>query len=693
MSPTSTKFIDQAKAIIVEHLSNEQFGVSELAELMHMSRSNLLRKIKKDTQLSASQFIRQIRLEKAKELLDQTEMSISEIAFEVGFGTNSYFTKCFKDAYGYPPGEARKQGVVEVEESNHKIKEIENSSKASKFYRRPIFIAVSVILVLVAVLTYHSLSTKTEENIQRPKKSIAVLPFKNLSSDSTNLYFVNGLMEAALNNLQKIEDLRVVSRTSVEKYRNTNKSIKEIAEELNVNYLIEGSGQRADGVVLLNIQLIDAADESPVWTEQYKNKIDDIFALQNSIAKQIAAAIQATVTPSELAQIEKIPTHNLIAYDYYLQAMQAFQLETKEGLENAIPLFKNAVEEDSEFALAYSKIAIAYFYLDLYQTEKKYTDTINNYADKALLYDAKSDESLIAKALFYLNTKQYQYAIPHLEKALEYNPNSSSVVQMLSDMYARVTPNTGKYLKYALKGIQLDIASNDSINRSYIYLHLSNAFIQSGFPEEAAKYIDLSLQYNPQNEYGSLLKIFIDYPKHKNMQKIKNELVREWEKDTTRLDILQEVAKFHYFEEEHERAYYYYEKFVNFKQQYGLEMYPQEDLKIGIVYEKMGFTEQAKTFYEAYAVYCKKDQSIYKSASLASKYVHEKQYDKAIEQLKIFSTQSDFQYWIVLFLDKDPLMKPLLKNPEFQKTLEQINSQFWENHQQIRASLEVKDLL
>jgi TolB-like protein/AraC-like DNA-binding protein len=695
MSQPSAKFIDQAKAIILEHLSNEQFGVSELAALMHMSRSNLLRKIKKNTLLSASQFIRQVRLEKAKELLNETEMSISEIAYEVGFGNNSYFIKCFKDEYGYPPGKARKKGFVQVEEAEHTIEEEENASKpkAPKFYQRPVFIAVSVIIVLVGVLTYNAFSKKAEENSQGLKKSIAVLPFKNLSSDSTNLYFVNGLMEAALNNLQKIEDLRVISRTSVEKYRNTNKSIKDIAEELNVNYIIEGSGQRANDEVLLNIQLIDAANESPIWAEQYKNKIGDVFVLQNSIAKKIVEAIQATVTPAELEQIDKKPTESLVAYDYYLQAMQAFQLKTKEGLEKAIPLFKKAIHKDSEFALAYSKTAIAYFYLDLYQTQKKYTDTINNYADKALLYDAKSAESLIAKALFYLNTQQYQFAIPHLEKALEYNPNSSSVVQMLSDMYARVTPNTGKYLKYALKGIQLDIASNDSINRSYIYLHLSNAFIQSGFTEEASTYIDLSLQYNPQNEFASLLKIFIDYPRHKNMQKIKNDLVKEWQKDTTRLDILQEAAKFYYFEEEYESAYYYYEKFVHFKQLNGLEMYPQEDLKIGIVYEKMGFSQEANSFYEAYANYCDKDQSIYKSASLASKYAHEKQYDEALAQLKNFATQNDFQYWIVLFLDKDPVMKSLLNNPEFQQTLQQIESRFWENHQQIRASLEAKELI
>ena len=103
------KFIEQAKALILENISNEQFGVSELAELMNMSRSNLLRKIKKQTQLSASQFMREVRLQKGMTLLEETELTVSEISYKVGFSNNSYFIKCFRDYYGYSPGEARKK--------------------------------------------------------------------------------------------------------------------------------------------------------------------------------------------------------------------------------------------------------------------------------------------------------------------------------------------------------------------------------------------------------------------------------------------------------------------------------------------------------------------------------------------------------------------------------------------------------
>ena len=309
------------------------------------------------------------------------------------------------------------------------------------------------------------------------------MPFKNESSDSLNLYFVNGLMETTLNNLQKIGDLRVISRTSVEQYRNTNKDIPEIAEELNVNYLVEGSGQRVGNQVRLNIQLIEASGDGRFGLSNIIVKWDDVFALQNEVARKIADAIKAIVTPAELKQIEKIPTENLVAYDYYLQALDPFYTRTKEGLEKAIPLFEKAIENDEQFALAYSNIAISYYFLDVNQKQKQYTEQINNFADKALLYDSKSAESLMAKALYYMQIEEYRLALPHLEKALEYNPNSSSVVQMLAGLYASAIPNTDKYLEYALKGIQLDIAANDSITQSYIYLTLSNALIQNGFVE------------------------------------------------------------------------------------------------------------------------------------------------------------------------------------------------------------------
>ena len=676
-------FIEKIESIVLENLSNEQFGVSELAEITNMSRSNLLRKIKKNTQLSASQFIRQVRLKKSMQMLKQTSLTISEISFQVGFGSTSYFIKCFREYYGHPPGEVGKGTLVE-----------ENESVQTHFLKRHqgqiIAAATFLIVLVISFFIFNKKRTTTAVEIE---KSIAVLPFKNESSDSSNLYFVNGLMESALNNLQKIKDLRVISRTSVEQYRHTNKSIPEIAEELNVNYLVEGSGQRVGDQVLLNIQLIDASTDRPIWVKQYNQKVVDIFDLQNEVAKRIADAIKAKVTSAEMKQIEKKPTENLVAYDYYLQALGPYNTRTKEGLVEAISLFEKAIEQDPQFALAYAYIAFSYYYIDLFQKQKQYTELINNNADKALLYNAESAESLMAKALYYLHIKEYRLALPHLEKALEYNPNSSPVVQMLSEFYANYIPNTAKYLTYALKGIQLDIAANDSITKSYIYLHLSNAFIQNGFVEEANEYIDKSLGYNPNNYFAPYVKAYIMYARDRDIEQTKELLVRELQKDTTRLDILQEVAKLHYYQEDYDTAFLYYKKFVEARIKFNLDIYPYEDIKIGLVYEKMGLDEQASEFFASYADYFENDESIYKPASIAALYTHEGKIDDAIEQLKVFATNSNYQYWILLFMKIDPVFKPLKNHPEFDEVMQKFEDRFWENQNKLKKSLEEKGLI
>ncbi len=679
-STNTASFIEQAEALILQQLGNEQFGVSELADAMHMSRSNLLRKIKKQTKLSASQFIRQVRLKEAMALLNEGSSTVSEISYQVGFGSTSYFIKCFREQYGYPPGEVGK-GTVMVETEQVR-------TNSWKQYRWPLLAAMALALILVAAVLFNK---KDEINELKIEKSIAVLPFKNESADASNIYFVNGLMESALNNLQKIEDLRVISRTSVEKYRETDKGIPEIAEELHVNYLVEGSGQRIGNQVLLNIQLIDALTDTPIWVEQYSREVEDIFELQNDVAKKIADAIEAVVTPSELEQIEKKPTENLLAYDYYLQALDPYYSRTNEGLEKAISLFEKAIEQDPEFALAYANIAISYYLLEMSQIEKQYTEKINSFADKALLYDSKSAESLVAKAFYYIQTKEYKLALPHLDKALEYNPNSSLAVQMLAEFYSHMLPNTNKYLEYALKGVQLTIAS-DSITQSYTYLQLSNALVSSGFADEALKYINKTLDYNAENYFAPHLKAFILFAKDGNIKRTRNLLLNEWKKDTTRLDILQDIGKLYYIEENYDSAYSYFKKFVETREANGLDIYQQENVKIAQVYKEMGLDKEAEKLFNDFSEYCEGDQSTYKSVNLVWKYAYEGKINEAVEELKIFSKAENYLYWFLLIED-EPLIKPLKNHPDFESIMQKIKDRFWENQEKLRTNLEKEGLL
>jgi len=680
---SNSEFIASLRTIIEENISNERFGVSELSERIGMSRSNLLRKIRKHTDLSASQFIRTIRLENAMEALKDGNSTVSEVAFMVGFNSTSYFIKCFRDHYGYPPGEANKINLSSQQEDI-----TEKNGGAAK--NRTTLLLISVMVVAVILIAVFNPFTGKRE---KPDNSIAVLPFKNDSNDSTNVYLINGLMESLLNNLQSIEDLRVVSRTSVEKYRYAPMIIPEIARELNVSYFVEGSGQKAGNEILLNIQLVEASNDRQLWSEQYRRELKDVFELQAEIAKSIAGRIEAIITPEEEERLAKVPTENMIAYDHFLKGLDHFNDPSQQNLEEALVHFNMAIEEDNEFARAYAAIAITYYLMDKNMAAKTHTDLINTYADKALLYDDQLAQSLIAKGLFYMSSEEYELAVSYFEKALEYNPNSDLVYIFLVDLYANYFPNTEKYLEYALKGLRINMTPYDSITRSYSYLHISNAFIQSGFVDEAEKYINKSLELSPDNIYSAYVKPYILFSRTRDLEETRQLLLQVLEMDTTRLDVIQEVAKIYYYQRDYEGAYRYYSRFLALREYLGLDIYPGEDGKIALVCSMVGETEKSDSLMDKFREYSENDNSIYKHLSLCAYYSYKGEIEKALGQLDLFSKEDNYHYWTVLFIEIDPLLDNIRDTEGYKEALETIKVRFKKYHERIRATLKKEKLI
>jgi len=673
------EFLLKLKSIVEENLSNESFGVSELADAIGMSRSNLLRKVKKLCNLSVSQFIRKIRLENAKEILITGDSNVSEVAYQVGFSSTSYFIKCFRELYGYPPGEIGK----------HELEEKESTPQKSNRQKRSVIIVVAVLL---SIFTIYFILNPIQFN-NEVDKSIAVLPFKNDSKDSSNVYIVNGLMESVLNHLQKIKDVRVISRTSVEKYRNSNLTIPEIADELDVSYFVEGSGQKIGDQIFLNVQLIKASNDKHLWAEQYDRQTKDIFTLQKEVAKKIANSVEAIITPEEEKLIDKTPTDNLEAYDEFLKALELMRQEKREVLLEAITHLDKAIELDDQFARAYAFKSIGYYYLDIFKAKKEHIDKVVANADKAMLFDSKDYQSLISKALSYLAKGENAEAVPYFERALEYNPNSAYVLNYLSDFYANHMPNSEKYLEYALKGIQLNIGSNDSVTASFIYLHVSNALIQSGFIEESEMYIDKSIDHNPNNLYSEYLKAYILYAKNKNLKQTKKLLIAAWNKDQTRLDILQEIGKVCYAQRDYEEAYKYYSIFVKAREDRKLNIYPGEDCKIAHVYAKVGKFQEAKMFFDAYREFANTHSSIYKHLSLAVCAVQEGDQEQAFKELALFAKEDQYSIWVILFLEDDPLFDDINKTKEFRNFMDILKEKFNKRHNTLKKVLKDKKLL
>ncbi|WPR77774.1 helix-turn-helix domain-containing protein [Algoriphagus sp. NG3] len=684
LTPQEKEFLNQLIAQIRLHIAEEDFGVAELAGEMNMSRSNLLRKVKKITNLSVSQFINQLRLERAMELLRNGSGNVSEVSHQVGFNSPSYFIKCFREFYGYPPGEVGKHPESVVEEGQGK-------PVVNQASRKWILASLGIVLLVVMGAIWMSRDYFAEKLTR--EKSIVVLPFKNDSADSSNVYLINGLMEATLNNLQKIKDLRVLSRTSAEKYRGSNKSIPEMADELNVNYLVEGSGQKVGDKIVLNIQLIDGTKDRHLWSKQYRREVSDIFALQQEISKDIAKEIQAVITPEEKSRIEKEPTDNLKAYDSFMKGLELLNKGGDGNLLESVRFFEEAIQEDNKFALAYACAGMAFYYYDIFRAEKAHLDQLGAYADNAMLYDPSLGESLIAKAMYYLLKKEYSQALPFLEKGLEYRPNSSLIIGLLADFYANHLPDTEKYLEYALKGVQLDAGSSDSVATSYFYLRLGNALIQTGFVEESSHYIDKSLDYFSGNLYSRYVKAFISYAQDSDLGHTRQLLKIEFDKDTSRFDILQDLGKVSYYLRDYDSAYYYYERFNRFREQNNLNVYVHENMLIGVVYEQVGKMGEGRKFIESYRDYLDRDQTIYKNLGLTMYYAHEGDFKKALEHFRLFGKEDNIQYWIILFLNKDPMADKLKNHPEFKEIWEGVEEKFWRHNTETRARLEEQGLM
>ena len=199
-----------------------------------------------------------------------------------------------------------------------------------------------------------------------PEKSIAVLPFENLSEDKQNAYFADGVQDEILTNLARVADLRVISRTSTMQYKTgRQRSVREIAKTLGVSHVVEGSVQRSGKRVRVNAQLIDAKSDMQLWAESYDRDVADVFAIESELAGKIVAQLQTKISPSEKAAIEQKPTADLTAYGLYIRAKTLittadFSTPQTESLSEAVRLLNEAIERDPAFALAYYQLAHAH---------------------------------------------------------------------------------------------------------------------------------------------------------------------------------------------------------------------------------------------------------------------------------------------------------------------------------------------
>jgi TolB-like protein/Flp pilus assembly protein TadD len=267
-----------------------------------------------------------------------------------------------------------------------------------------------------------------------PQKSIAVLPFENLSDDQQNTYFADGIQDDILSNLAKVADLKVISRTSVRQYRGGARNLREIGVALGVAHILEGTVRRSGNRVRVNAQLINARTDAHVWADSFDREINDLFVLQSELAEKIASALRANLSPWEKASLHVHPTADLDAYDLYLRARDLFRWsgagDPRVNGEKALRLLEDALARDPQFALAHS--LASRFHAELYwfghDRSRQRLAKAKAEADTALRLRPDLGDARLALAYYhYYGGREYKLAREELVMALRATPNDAEV--------------------------------------------------------------------------------------------------------------------------------------------------------------------------------------------------------------------------------------------------------------------------
>lgn len=690
--------------IIEANLKNEQFGVSQLVGEMKTSHSSLHRAVKNATGLSISQFISQVRLKNARKLLQQNKYSISEIAYECGFHSVTYFTKCFSDYYGFSPRQEKNQPETKKNDTpNPAIP----SSKQKKWLIASVLVSAFFVVLF---FTHESFNFHVFFENNKIEKSIAVLPFRNDSPDSANAYFIDGLMESILNNLSNIEDLDVRSRTTVEKYRDGGQSLKEIVRELGVNYIVEGSGQKYGNEILLNIQLIEANTDHHLFSEQYRKEIrevKDLIDLQSEIALNIVSKINAEITPEEKQLIDRNPTFSLTALDFYQRGMEEYRKYILNNLRTSTLLsaeknIREALRYDSVYAQAYT--ALANIQISKYRGSELFSETFLDsalyYADKALVYDKKSADAYAVKGLYYWYIGNRDKAFEEYSAALDLNPDLWQAYRGMGFFFIDNDP------VQSIKNFQKAASLAYGSDLKMILGEMVIAYLWAGFTEEAkrinneaCRLFDDSVMY-----FISLGAIESQQGNFENaVQYYTNAAVADpgfsnflWFYH----DINRQLGYNYLFSGKYEESLFYFRKWIELLEKSGEISYNGMQ-RVAYSFWKNGFIEEAGYYFDLQMEYCNNliisnhpwAQNLFAYYDRAGINAFMGNRDAAYKDLRIFGQIAQVPLWMISLIKTDPLFESLGKDAEFQQLVKDLEDKYQKEHQGIGEQLREMGLL
>ena len=324
--------------------------------------------------------------------------------------------------------------------------EVPEEKSVTKRTGRKLNVVLGVLLVMAVGIIFYQQFFKTRPAVSEatskgnvradstsvPSKSIAVLPFENMSADSNNVYFANGMQDMILTKLADIGDLKVISRTSTERYKSHPGDLKTIAAQLGVATILEGSVQKAGNQVLINVQLINAQSDNHIWAESYTRTLDNIFGVEGEVAEKIASALNAKLSPAESKAVTRVPTRNPAAYDAYLRGLSLETNTTFLGsFQTADSTYRRAVQLDPNFALAWAHLSsinsLAYFNFIAYTPA--HLAKAKQALDRATALAPDAIATQIATGNYYYHgLRHYEEALTAYRKVLQKSPNNAAAL-------------------------------------------------------------------------------------------------------------------------------------------------------------------------------------------------------------------------------------------------------------------------
>jgi TolB-like protein/tetratricopeptide (TPR) repeat protein len=326
---------------------------------------------------------------------------------------------------------------------------------------------------------------------------LAILPLTNMSPDPTDEYFADGLTEELISTISKIRDLSVISRTSVMEYKAHPKRVAEIARELNVGTLLEGSVRRAGNRVRIAVQLVDPVADKHLWAENYDRNLEDVFSIQSEIAQKVASALEVQLHGEDKERIGRVPTEVTEAHLLYMKGRFHYQHLSKEELLTALWYFEQAIQKDPRYALAHAFVAGTYGWLGWFEMMpwSEVVPKAEAAARKALELDPTLAEAHSAFAAALLHSWDFKGVLREDQRALELNPSLSETRVRVASWYS-FTRRFEDAQAEAQKALELDPLSSQTIRGA------ADVYLYSGHPERAAKLYEKVMEMDPINSFA-----------------------------------------------------------------------------------------------------------------------------------------------------------------------------------------------